>query len=41
MLMAQTLLDEARRVRLNAYAPYSGFKVGAVIRVASGQINSG
>lgn len=36
-----TLLDEARRVRENAYAPYSGFKVGAAIRTPSGKVYSG
>lgn len=39
--MARTLLDEARRVRQNAYAPYSGFKVGAAIRAASGRVYTG
>lgn len=31
-----TLLEAAARVRENAYAPYSGFKVGAAIRTADG-----
>ena len=35
------LLDAARRVRENAYAPYSHFKVGAAIRSASGAIYTG
>ncbi|MFN7053770.1 MAG: cytidine deaminase [Gemmobacter sp.] len=35
------LLDAATRVRENAYAPYSRFKVGAAIRAASGTIYSG
>lgn len=36
-----SLLDEARRVRENAYAPYSRFKVGAALRTASGKVFSG
>jgi cytidine deaminase len=36
-----SLLDDAARVRENAYAPYSGFKVGAAIRAASGTIYLG
>lgn len=32
------LLDEAAKVRENAYAPYSEFKVGAAVRTASGEI---
>jgi cytidine deaminase len=36
-----SLLDDARRVRENAYAPYSGFKVGAAIRTASGKVFTG
>ncbi|HTM44326.1 MAG TPA: cytidine deaminase [Polyangiaceae bacterium] len=35
------LIDEARRVRDNAYAPYSGFKVGAAVRGKSGAIYRG
>jgi len=35
------LLDAATRVRENAYAPYSRFKVGAAIRAVSGTIYSG
>ena len=35
------LLDAARQVRENAYAPYSHFKVGAAIRSASGAIYTG
>jgi cytidine deaminase len=33
-----TLLDAARRVRENAYAPYSQFKVGAALRASSGAV---
>ncbi len=36
-----TLLSAAKRVRENAYAPYSRFKVGAAIRSVSGAIYSG
>ena len=35
------LLDAATRVRENAYAPYSRFKVGAAIRAASGMVYAG
>lgn len=36
-----TLLEAAARVRENAHAPYSGFKVGAAIRTADGAIYLG
>jgi cytidine deaminase len=36
-----TLLSAATKVRENAYAPYSRFKVGAAIRAASGAVYSG
>ena len=36
-----SLLDEAKRVRVNAHAPYSGFKVGAAIRTPSGKVFTG
>ena len=36
-----SLLDEARAVRENAYAPYSRFKVGAALRGAGGGIHRG
>ena len=36
-----SLLDAARSVRENAYAPYSNFKGGAAIRSASGNIYKG
>lgn len=36
-----SLLDAARLVRENAYAPYSGFKVGAAVRGKSGTVYSG
>nr|WP_026180497.1 cytidine deaminase [Henriciella marina] len=34
--MSDDLYQKARAVRENAHAPYSGFKVGAAIRSASG-----
>ncbi len=36
-----TLMDDAKAVRDNAHAPYSGFKVGAAIRAASGKVYVG
>ena len=39
--MTQELLQAAREVRENAYAPYSGFKVGAAVQSASGTIYTG
>ena len=35
------LVQEAARVRENAYVPYSNFKVGAALRAGSGAIYSG
>lgn len=35
------LLDDAKTVREKAHAPYSGFKVGAAIRAASGAVYVG
>ena len=35
------LLEAATKVRENAYAPYSHFKVGAAIRAASGRVYTG
>lgn len=35
------LSETARAVRDKAYAPYSGFKVGAALRAASGVIHGG
>ena len=36
-----SLLEHAKAVQPNAYAPYSRFKVGAAIRAASGKIYVG
>lgn len=36
-----TLAETARAVRENAYAPYSGFKVGAALRAADGTVFGG
>lgn len=33
-----SLVDDARKVRANAYAPYSNFKVGAALRTTEGAI---
>lgn len=36
-----SLLEAATKVRLNAYAPYSRFKVGAALRSTSGNLHLG
>jgi cytidine deaminase len=35
------LIHEARKASLHAYAPYSGFKVGAAVMMANGKIVTG
>lgn len=34
-------LEKAKKVKSNAYAPYSNFEVGAVLKVKSGKIYTG
>jgi homotetrameric cytidine deaminase len=36
-----SLLDLARQIALHAYAPYSGFRVGAALRLANDEIVTG
>ncbi len=40
-IMAQQLIKAAQKVREKAYAPYSGFKVGAALLGKSGRIYTG
>ena len=35
------MVEKARRARLNAYSPYSGFRVGACLVAKSGRIYTG
>lgn len=35
------LIEKAKRARLKAYAPYSGFKVGAALLTKSGKVHTG
>jgi cytidine deaminase len=37
----QSLLEHARQAAQNSYSPYSGFKVGAAIRLANGAVVTG
>ncbi|HLT49621.1 MAG TPA: hypothetical protein VKZ90_04155, partial [Aequorivita sp.] len=37
----QELMNKAQQARENAYAPYSLFRVGASLRLSSGEIVSG
>lgn len=39
--MSDELMDAAKAVRLNAYAPYSEFAVGAAVRAEDGTIVTG
>jgi cytidine deaminase len=41
MIETSALVDAARKVRLNAHAPYSGFKVGAALQTPEGRIITG
>jgi len=36
-----SLLEFARQAALNAYAPYSGFRVGAALKLTNGEIVTG
>src|ERR1039458_902022 len=36
-----SLLDQARQAALHAYAPYSGFRVGAALRLTNGETVTG
>jgi cytidine deaminase len=38
---SMSLIEAAREVRENAWAPYSRFKVGAAIRAESGRVHVG
>jgi homotetrameric cytidine deaminase len=37
----EELLEAARRAAQNSYSPYSGFRVGAAIKLAGGQVVTG
>lgn len=40
-MLDEKLIEEARKIRENAYAPYSRFKVGAAISTKNGKIYTG
>src|SRR5580704_12565650 len=40
-LALEELLEHARHAAQNSYSPYSGFKVGAALRLSSGEIVTG
>lgn len=37
----ETLLEQAREAAQNSYSPYSGFRVGAALRLTNGEIVTG
>lgn len=37
----ETLIDMAKKVKVNAYAPYSGFRVGAALMTEDGTVFTG
>ena len=37
----EELVEEARKAALHSYSPYSGFRVGAALRLASGEVVTG
>jgi cytidine deaminase len=37
----EALLNDARTVARNSYSPYSGFKVGAALRLSTGEVVTG
>lgn len=39
--MVENLVLEAKKAALNAYAPYSGFKVGAALQTKTGKVFTG
>ncbi len=41
MLAMLELIEEAKKIRKNAYVPYSKFKVGAALRTTTGKIYTG
>lgn len=40
-MVEKSLMEEAKTIWAKAYAPYSGFKVGAAIRSSSGRVHVG